>query len=313
MSITWKNRNKKTVVQLLEQGTPHSIKAAKENTEKLIRYHWDFYYELAAQRNQYHSQLLEAVRKSVKTNLEIKNWQRALAYRYSLHPLCTKGSIAFIGGRFNAGEDINAEISNSNALYLAVDKDTALKEHLSQSATNNLLSARENALTTPNSETIVSISGNLDSYIDLSDETSLNYVIEIIKNFTISKRLTDLAKELGSETPTVVKSAKALHASLLAPNWAVAPSNYDVPANSQIFGSLVREAGIQGILYPSKFTSKNCLAIFPENLQGTDAYISLDGELPLDNILRELNKHTWKMSELSYDEINQVRSSDRVN
>lgn len=219
----------------------------------------------------------------------------------------------FSGGRFNNGEDINAEISSFNALYLAIDKDTALQEHLSQSAKSNLLNAREVALTAPGSETIVSISGKLDSYIDLSDETSLNNIVEIIKSFTISKRLTDLAKELGNETPTVIKSAKALYESLLASNWKVSPAQYDVPANSQIFGSLVREAGIQGILYPSKFTSKNCLVIFPENLQNTVAYIRLDGELPLTNILRELNQHTWKMSELSYDEINLVRESDSVN
>lgn len=51
------------------------------------------------------------------------------------------------------------------------------------------------------------------------------------------------------------------------------PSQYDLPANSQIFGRLCVAAGVHGILYPSaKDDSKRCLALFPQNWRAADSF-----------------------------------------
>jgi len=56
---------------------------------------------------------------------------------------------------------------------------------------------------------------------------------------------------------------------------------FDVPATGQIFGQLVAGAGIEGIVYLSKFTGKECIVIFPQNFEeGTDSFIALDDEPP---------------------------------
>lgn len=120
-------------------------------------------------------------------------------WKYGLHPLCTFGSINFIGNRFNFGRDLNPSITSFQALYIASDKSAALQEHLGQiqGPNSNKLSALELSLTNPQSETIVSISGSLESIIDLRNDASLKAFVDLIKSFTISAELTKKAKNLN--------------------------------------------------------------------------------------------------------------------
>jgi hypothetical protein len=103
--------------------------------------------------------------------------------------------------------------------------------------------------------------------------------------------------------PGIVKTAGKLHETLLHHDWRQLPSNYDVPANSQIFGYLVYSSGIEGILYPSKLTGKPCLVIFPRNFVETDSYIALDDETPLPKVPNRIDASNWRMSELDAKEI----------
>jgi hypothetical protein len=48
-------------------------------------------------------------------------------------------------------------------------------------------------------------------------------------------------------------------------DWRNWPMIYDVPATCQVFGSLVMNAGIEGIRYDSSITGRECIAIFPQN------------------------------------------------
>lgn len=100
--------------------------------------------------------------------------------------------------------------------------------------------------------------------------------------------------------PTTLKTPSQLLAAFLDPNWKLSPAGYDCPSNSQIFGRLIASAGIQGILYPSKFTGKNCLAIFPKNFEGNSSILKLDDKPHLDNVPKEINGHNWKLCELPY-------------
>jgi hypothetical protein len=70
---------------------------------------------------------------------------------------------------------------------------------------------------------------------------------------------------------------------------------FDVPSNSQIFGELVCQAGIQGIIYRSTKTTGVCLAVFPNNLAAApSAYVELVPPVPDEIELTRLDWTTWR-------------------
>lgn len=292
---------KPQVIHLLESGTVDGLREAKNITQKLLNFHWNYYSELARQRNVIQDQIQEALIQTC-ISFEITNWQRGVKYKYGLHPLSTVGSLTNIGGRFNTGVYVNTEVPSFPALYIAKNKDTALQEHLGQ-IPNDLLSPREMALTNPASETIVSISGKFDKVFDLTNEKGLDPFLKLIKKFKLSKELKVRAYELGEPNPETIKTVKKLLDSLLMPAWRDYPSRYDVPANSQIFGHLVYTAGLEGILYPSKFTNEPCLVLFPKNFVGTDSYIQIDDETPHAKVPIRIDGTNWRLSEMSPNEV----------
>ena len=59
------------------------------------------------------------------------------------------------------------------------------------------------------------------------------------------------------------------------------PVQFDLPANSQIFGRMAAAAGLHGILYPSaRQKGKQCLALFPQNWRGSSAFIEVSDPQP---------------------------------
>ena len=290
--------SKKSVQYLLESGTLADMRAAKQITAGLVKYQWNYYAELARQRSVIQEEIQQALMQTC-ISYELKKWQRAVKYKYGLHPLSIMGSLNFIGGRFNTGTGVNTEVPFFPGLYLAQDKDTALQEHLGQEVVNSdfRISSRERALTNPLSETIVSVSGKLDKVYKFI------YFIKRSKNFKVSKELMASAMRLYVPSPGTIKTTGKLLETLLHPNWRQLPSNYDVPANSQIFGHLIYSAGIEGIVYPSKFTSRLCLVIFPRNFAGTDSFVMLDDEPPHSKVPTRIDRTNWRISETEANEI----------
>jgi RES domain-containing protein len=286
---------------LLEQGSLASLKAEKKRTEALLEYYWKFYSELAFQRNARQEEILRALRENCVASFEFKNWQRAVKYKYSLHPFSTVGSLTDPGGRFNIG-DVNANVPQFPALYIAVDKETALQEALGQSETGSELTALERALTNPQSATIVSVSGKLERVFDLRNEKSLKDFVAIIKDFTLSEPLLELADNLNEGRPELIRTTRLLLDSLLDPEWRVSPTRYDVPANPQVFGHLLYQAQIEGVVYPSKFTSKECIALFPHHFQHSTSFVQLDHEPPHQNVPRRIDSSNWKICDLTATE-----------
>lgn len=295
---------KRSVQYLLEAGSLADIRAAKQVTYTLVKYQWDYYSELAHQRNVIQDKIKEALTQTCAPYAPQK-WQRALKYKYSWHPLSTVGSLSYIGGRFNTGISVNSEVPNFPGLYLACNKETALQEHLGQVPVpaGSKLTSLDLALTNPASETIISVSGKLDRVFDLTKASNLKPFVELIKNFKLSKELKATANRLNVAIPGIVKTSSELLETLLCRDWRHLPSNYDVPSNSQIFGHLVYSSGIEGILYPSKFTSKECLVVFPRNFAGTDSFIFLDDEVPHPGIPNILDSNNWRIAELDAKEI----------
>lgn len=313
-----KQKTSNNVDILLDSGTLRDIKEAKRITEEEIKYQWDCYSELARQRNEIILQIKEAL-VTVSQPYQLKKWQRAIKYKYSLHPLSTNGSLIFNGGRFNTGNDVNTQVPIFPALYLAKNKDTALQEHLGQVpipkdvhkrlesafelAEIEKLDPRSVALNNAASETIVSVSGQFDKVLDLCVEQNLEQFVDLIKSFEISPELVRKARELEIEAPAIVKNTNQLLKTLLLPNWRVLPSRFAVPANSQIFGHLVYMSGIEGIIYPSKLTSEPCIAIYPKNFGATDSFVQLDDEPPHPRTPRRIDSTNWRICEQNIREI----------
>ncbi|CAM3007330.1 RES domain [Legionella steigerwaltii] len=297
-----KSKTKKPQINhLLESGSIKGLQEAKRLTEKHIRYRWKEYSELAQQRHEIQDKIKKALIQTCVPQT-IDHWQRAVKYKYGLHPLSTAGSLTDIGGRFNTGKEVNTEVPSFSGLYIAQDKDTALQEHLGQ-IPNDKLTPREIALTNPASETIVSISGKLDKIFDLTKEETLEPFVKLIKKFKLSLELQTMAKELGLKAAKLINTQQKLMGSLLDPDWRKLPRLFDIPANSQIFGYLVFSAGIEGILYPSKLTQSPCLVLFPKNFPDTDSFIQLDDETPHDKVPNRIDGSNWRICDLSPTEL----------
>ncbi len=266
---------------VLEQGSLASFQAEKARTKALLEYYWKFYSELAYQRNEKQDEILATLRESCSAEFGFNGWQRAVKYKYCLHPFSTVGSLSDPGGRFNVG-DLNQNVRQFPALYLATDKDTALQEALGQSDTGSGLSALERALANPQSETIVSVSGKIDRIFDLRNPKALEPLLKI-------------ADSLGESRPILIQSVDQLLASLLDPDWRIWPARYDVPANSQVFGHLLYLAQIEGVVFPSKFTGKDCVAVFPHHFQYSTSFVELDHESPHPKVPRRIDTSSWKI------------------
>ncbi|HEX8837271.1 MAG TPA: RES domain-containing protein [Candidatus Acidoferrum sp.] len=162
--------------------------------------------------------------------------------------LSTKGSLLDPGGRFNIGEIDPARFPIFPALYLASDIRTALAELLGREGPENSLSAEELALTKPTSITIIFVSGRMESVLDVRDGKNLTHFIALIKDFRVSSKLVLNARRLSLQVK-LVRATSELVKELASPRreW---PMVYDVPAAPQIFGRMVFDAGIEGILVP---------------------------------------------------------------
>lgn len=294
-------RHPATVSYLLEQGTLQEMRSNKKKIEALLQYYWSYYHDLAYQRKQVEDQLIRALNEDCVSNYEFENWQRVVKYKYSYHPLSAIGSLQIPGGRFNIGQVNPLHFAPFPGLYIASDRETALQETISPKPINNIkkLTSLELALTERDSITIVSVSGLLEKVFDLRDIKSLFKFKELVKNFKISKAIIQMADVNNITRPRVIKTCEELHKSLMDSSWRLMPVQYDIPANPQIFGQLAHCAGIDGILYTSTVSNKDCLVIYPRNFEDSSSYIQIDSELPDENIPKRLDASCWRLSESS--------------
>lgn len=286
----------------MEETTLAELRENKARTEAVLQFYWEHYAELAFERQKTHTELLASLRNSCLLNFEFKHWQRAVKYKYCLHPLSTVGSLSDPGGRFNIG-DLNPDVPQFPALYLAEDKETALQEVLGQPAVDSRLDSMELALTNKQSISLISLSGRLDRVFDLREAGALGEFVNIIKHFKFSKELAAAAAALGLAKPQTLRDVEAVWESLLAADWRNQPALFDVPANPQIFGSLLYQAGIEGVVYPSKLNGKACLAMFPRRFAQSNSYVELDDEVPHPCVPKRVDETNWKVCELTPHEL----------
>jgi hypothetical protein len=77
-------------------------------------------------------------------------------------------------------------------------------------------------------------------------------------------------------------------------HWRNLPIQFGLPSNPQIFGNLLRNAGFEGVVYPSSKGNETCLAVFPENLGGSESFVELADLAPSGVTNTRLDSATWR-------------------
>jgi len=91
---------------LLDKFFIKDIRKWRMIKDNVLKYHWDYYSDLAYQRSKIIEQIKNSLLEAAIRNFQFEHWQRAVKYKYAIDPLSTSGSLIDPGGRFNIG-DIN--------------------------------------------------------------------------------------------------------------------------------------------------------------------------------------------------------------
>lgn len=279
----------------LERFSQASLRQWQQAADRLSKVQRSLYFDLEPLRQQVAQSLLDAIRRGASRSLELTAWSRIVDWRYTLTPLSMRGSLRDEGGRFNIGERLApGSFTPFPALYLAEDFETAMAEKFSRPDPKAVhgLSPEALALRSPASFTQYRIRGRVEQILDVTDRDALMPFVDHIKTFEIPKQVLTLSRQLGfKKPPWLIRSVGQLQKQLLDPQWRLQPTQFDLPANSQIFGRIVAAAGVHGILYPSSRAAddKQCLALFPQNWRGSSSFIELVDPAPEGATLIQLD------------------------
>ena len=256
-------------------------------------YHYALFFDLEGQRAARHKDIRAALQRVPGIDVCINDWVRIVNFKYSLSALSPLGSLEWVGQRFNFGHEIDeARFPPFPALYIAQDFETAFREYhgLSQSETVKGLGAHELLLENAGSFVTLKLVGNVVNIFDLTSLPNLNAVCKIFAKFTLSNRVRDLERKAKRHPPTkLVRTPRNLLQSIMRDDWKAWPVHFDVPSNSQVFATMIIEAGFEGILYPSAKGRGKCLAIFTRQLTHSSTQVSLHPDKPDGIQMAEIN------------------------
>ena len=222
----------------------------KRASAQLDELHRELYFGLEPQRVAIREELLQCLRASASAPVEIDGWIRLVDCQYCLDPLSARGSTARYGGRFNIDREVGDDAFGSfPALYIARDLETAIREYFDIENTRVPagLSREELALKQPGSFLASDVHGRLTVAFDVSNVASLRPFAALIGPFKVPPRVQQIARELGLRPAGLVRIAERLQRTLTARNWRAWPVQLDVPANSQVFGRLLCDAGFEAV------------------------------------------------------------------
>ena len=281
---------------LLEFFTDQQLLQWRARGKDYQSYHYLWYYELEAQRAANQAVLLESLSKVPGCDVDISGWGRALQYRYSNTPLSCFGSMKWLGGRFNYGVDIDsARFAAFPALYLAESFETGLREMqgLTREDDRGGLSASELNLCAKHGVAWVPIKGTVSNVFDLTKVSNLDGFAKAISTFKLSKAVRDTEKQIRVTPMRITGTPQELLGTFMAENWREFPAVWNTPANPQLFGHLLTQAGFEGVLFSSTRTGEKNLAIFTRQFKNSASSISACN--PPDNATCcELNAETYR-------------------
>lgn len=279
----------------LEKFSQSDLRTWQRHAENLERYHVQLFYHLAGLRALVYGQLAHALANAGTTELSLDKWVRIIDYKYSLQPLSATGSLLH-SGRFNIGRDLDPlAFPVFAAVYLAENFDTAYEERFGLPGSKRAkIQAHELALRRPGSFTSVNVSGRVLNLFNLRTTRCLSEFTNLISAFQVPDALKQLARSLGIQGPLLARTALQVKKSLLAKDWRLYPSQYGIPANPQVFGRLLLDAGFDGVIYPSTKGPRNCVALFPDNFARSESFVEVIDEGPRYSGSLRLDASTWR-------------------
>lgn len=229
------------------------------------------YFGIQPEQRRLRVELIGALQRSALTSLDVSRWVRFVTYQYSLEPLSCAGSLQQIGGRFNAGAELDRGTLNPwPALYLAEDYETAFREkfQLAQAELVEGLNPQELALGQGVSHTAVFVRGRLHRVFDMTTPQSLDAVAQVFRRVKLPQRARQLQKQLliSNSGVTMIQTGQQLYDAVLKHNWRTLPVQFGLPTQSHTLAELIRAAGFEAILYRSTKGPGQCLAVFPDLL-----------------------------------------------
>jgi hypothetical protein len=243
------------------------------------------HFNLEPERRRHRGELLAALRAIEPVSQDLQGWVRMVSYKYSLSPLSAAGSLTEVGGRFNAGMDLDpSAIQPWPALYVAQDQETAYREkyQLAKGTTIDGLTPEELSLHEGSSYSAVLLKGQLSRTFDITRHENLQALVDVFKKIKFPERAKALKKRLKipENGLTMVKSSKQLYDVTVAQNWRILPVQFGLPAPSHVLAEMIRAAGFEAIIYPSSKGGRNCAAIFPDALAPGSFVELLDASPP---------------------------------
>jgi RES domain-containing protein len=244
----------------------------------------DLFFGIQPEQRRWRNEILESLERSPRLELVLTGWVRIVPFQYSNTPLSCAGSMKSIGGRFNAGCELDpGTLPPWPALYLAEDYETAFREkfQLASDGTVDGLSATDLALQKGASHSTVQLHGELENVFDMTAPANLNAVARVLKKIGMPPRARALKKKLGiaPQDLRMVQGGVDLYRAVLEHNWRQLPIQFGLPARSHVLAEMIRAANYEAILYPSTKGGKNCLAVFPDKL-GAASFIELSDPVP---------------------------------
>ncbi len=280
----------------LERFSEESLYRWSKLSDSLNEFEDTLYHALEPERKRLRSELVESLAKQKSKHVNEKNWTRIVAYRYSNAPLSSAGSLNGIGGRFNAGVELDANTMQAwPALYLAENYETAFREkfQLAKDERVDGLSADELALDAGASHSFVQVNIDLTKVFDLTDSDSLGDLCKIIAKFKTPQRVKELRQELRMPTnqALLVRTPANLYRTVCEFNWRSRPIQFGLPANSHLLADWVIAAGYEAILFLSSKSYGRCLAVFPDQLLD-QSFVELAEPAPASVVFTRLDTET---------------------
>lgn len=228
-------------------------------------------FNLEPERRRHRPELLAALAKETAFELDLSGWVRIVSFQYSHAPLSSAGSLNDVGGRFNAGLELEPNtITPWPALYMAQDFETAYREKFQRAVGEKVdgLTPEELSLGAGGSHSTVVLTGKLSKVFDLTRPDTLAGVATVLGRIKMPDRAEALKKRLKipKNDLKMARTGKQIHDITVVQNWRILPMQFGLPAHSHILAELIKEAGFEAILYPSTKGGGHCIALFPEHL-----------------------------------------------
>lgn len=284
---------------ILDQFSDASLRQWNRLSALLEEYNVKLFYYLESLRKLHHGQLCDALLNQKSVSVSTSDWWRIVDHKYSNSPLSSIGSLK-AGGRFNIGNNLSTSgFKPFPALYIAENEDTAYNEKFGQTPAANGLTGNDLALRASSSYAAIRLRIDINNVFDLCNANNLIRFTKIISQFQLTSELKELAKQIGIKPPYLISDASRLKKILLANDWRYYPVQHDIPSNSQLFGRMLRDAGFEGVIYPStKLQNRRNIAIFSENLEKSSSYVTLQDPAPDTINFTTLDATNWrKLSE----------------